>query len=319
MKLYFIGGASGSGKTAVIPYLKELWGDNIAIHDFDDIGVPEDADKKWRQESTEKWLQRLLSEGKDACLLGQIVLGEILACPSAKQIGKINFCLLDVRDFERIQRLKKRNTYGTDQNMLHWSSWLRMHHQDPQWMQHVLKENCWNGLSFSAWDNLVNWNNKASVRIIDTTELSLNEVATNVAKWIHEKDNKNGEPIPNTNYRLYKNLKNTYEIIDAKLYAYNKQCVPPTQKPEAIDIHYVIQENDTIIGGICADVYTWKIMYIELLFVDEAHRNKSLASYLLQRVEKEAKAIGVKLVHTDTYEFQAKDFYLKHGTRYLVF
>lgn len=80
-KLYFIGGASGSGKTAVMPYLKELLGDGIAVYDFDDIGVPDDADKKWRQESTKKWLQKLLSDGKDACLLGQIVLGEVLSCP----------------------------------------------------------------------------------------------------------------------------------------------------------------------------------------------------------------------------------------------
>lgn len=112
MRLYFIGGASGSGKTAVMPYLKELLGDGIAVYDFDDIGVSEDADKRWRQESTEKWLQKLLRKGKDAVLLGQIVLGEILSCPSAKQIGKVNFCLLDVNDFERIQRLKKRNSYG---------------------------------------------------------------------------------------------------------------------------------------------------------------------------------------------------------------
>ena len=88
MRLYFIGGASSSGKTAVMPHLKELFGDGIAVYDFDDTGVPEDADKKWRQEPAEKWLQKLLSEDKDACLLGQIVLGEILSCPSAKQIDK---------------------------------------------------------------------------------------------------------------------------------------------------------------------------------------------------------------------------------------
>ena len=37
MRLYFIGGASGSGKTAVMPNLKELLGDNIAVYDFDDM------------------------------------------------------------------------------------------------------------------------------------------------------------------------------------------------------------------------------------------------------------------------------------------
>lgn len=105
-----------------MPYLKQLFRDNIAVYDFDDIGVPEGADKKWRQQSTERWLQKLLSEGKDACLVGQIVLGEVVSSPSAKEIEKINFCLLDVSDFERIRRLRKRNTHGADQNMLNWSA-----------------------------------------------------------------------------------------------------------------------------------------------------------------------------------------------------
>lgn len=76
---YFIGGASGSGKTAVMPYLRKVIPDSIEIYDFDEIGVPVEADKKWRQESTEKWLQKLTNDNKDACLLGQIVLGEILS------------------------------------------------------------------------------------------------------------------------------------------------------------------------------------------------------------------------------------------------
>lgn len=121
------------------------------------------------------------------------------------------------------------------------------------------------------------------------------------------------EIIPNTPYKLYKNVKNTFEIIDAHLYAFNKKCVPATQEPESINIRYIVKEHDTIMGGICANVYTWKIMYLELLFVEEAHRNKDLGTLLLQRVEKEAKAMGVTLIHTDTYEFQAKDFYLKNG------
>ena len=54
--LYFIGGASGSGKTAIKKNLQKLLGDEIAvfeIDDSDDIQVPDNADKKWRQEATE--------------------------------------------------------------------------------------------------------------------------------------------------------------------------------------------------------------------------------------------------------------------------
>lgn len=185
--IYFVVGASGSGKTAIIPELKNILGDTLSIYDFDDIGVPTGADKKWRQESTEKWLKKLLQENKDTCLLGQMVLGEILACPSAKHIGQVNICLLDVSDIERVQRLKKRHSFGLDQSMLNWSSWLRMHHQDPQWMQHVLKDDCWDGLDFSYWEQLPNWASKANNMILDTTGLSVDQVARFVADWVKQK------------------------------------------------------------------------------------------------------------------------------------
>ena len=312
-QLYFIAGASGSGKTALIPHLEKLFGNHVSIHDFDDRGVPENADKKWRQETTEKWLQKLLRDDKKACLIGQIILGELLACPSAKQIDNVNFCLLDVSDFERNQRLKKRNIYGADQNMLNWSAWLRMHHQDPQWMQHVIKKNSWEGLNFSSWDQLENWSNRKNSEILDTTDLTSPQVALSVYDWIHKTSNQKRENIPHTPYVLYKNLKNTFDIIDTKLFAYNKQCVPATQNPENIPIHYVIKENDTIIAGICASIYTWKIMHIDLLFVEKAYRTQNLGSLLLRQVEKEAKIMGVTLIHLSTFEFQAKDFYVKHN------
>lgn len=131
--------------------------------------------------------------------------------------------------------------------------------------------------------------------------------------WVKEKKTGDDELIKNTSYKIYKNVKDAFEIIDEQLYAYNKKCVPATQSPEAIGINYIIKENDSFVAGICADVYTWKIMYIELLFVDEAHRNKDLATMLLHKIEQDAKALGVTLVHTDSYDFQAKDFYLKQG------
>ena len=314
MRLYFIGGASGSGKTAVMPHLKELLSDNTAVYDFDDIGVPEGADKKWRQESTEKWLQKLLSEGKDACLLGQIVLGEILSCPSAKKIDKINFCLLDVSDFERIGRLKKRNTYGADQNMLNWSSWLRMHHQDPQWAPHVIQENAASIMNFSWLSVLKSYEGVVNVKILNTTDLALSEVARELADWVnHTENTEYSLPIPNTSYRLELNAPNAYNTIDQKLFEFNKSCVPATQKPEVINLNFTVKNGDEVVAGICADVYKWKILYISVFFIEENYRHQGLGTILLNKVEEKAKQLNATLSHLDTFDWQAKEFYLKHG------
>ena len=268
MKLYFIGGASGSGKTAVMHHFKKLLGDGIAVYDFDDIGVPDDADKKWRQESTEKWLQKLLKDGKDACLLGQIVLGEILSCPSAKQIDKINFCLLDVSDFERIQRLKKRNTYGADQNMLNWSAWLRMHHQDPQWTPHVIQKDAASHMDFSRLSALKNYEEVANVKILDTTELALHDVAGELADWIKVQIKQPIEIIGKNITLSVSDDAQKSEILK-KLGDFNRAALNIGNDHESSQpINYNLQDNGVIIGGIHANLYFLKsILHVDNLFV----------------------------------------------------
>ena len=313
MKLYFIAGASGSGKTAIIPDLKKILGDSVAVYDFDDIGVPEDADKKWRQESTEKWLQKLLNDGKDACLLGQIVLGEILACPCAKQIDKVNFCLLDVNDFKRIQRLKKRNTYGMDQNMLNWSSWLRMHHQDPQWMQHVLLDDCWHGLDFSVWDRLINWESKALVKALDTTKLTINQVAESIANWINQKNGQNADLIPDSTYKIiidHNPSQADNDVVREGLITCYERKMNETRDKE----FSVFLKNDLgeIVGGIQAHFDTESV-YVEILWVNEKLRKKGYGSKLLNAAEFEALKNGCVFSTLDTLAFEAEGFYLKNG------
>ena len=108
------------------------------------------------------------------------------------------------------------------------------------------------------------------------------------------------------------------KVIDKKLCELIGQQVPFTQpldgnyEPVLVK-NYVIKDGGKIIAGIKSDVYCWKILYIELLFVEEAYRYKALGSLLLNKVEAEAKAMGAGLAHLDTFNFQAKDFYLKHG------
>jgi broad-specificity NMP kinase len=57
--LYLVTGASGAGKTACLSRLREL-SPGVIWHDFDDVGVPADADKVWRQHTTEYWSQKVI-------------------------------------------------------------------------------------------------------------------------------------------------------------------------------------------------------------------------------------------------------------------
>jgi GNAT superfamily N-acetyltransferase len=50
-----------------------------------------------------------------------------------------------------------------------------------------------------------------------------------------------------------------------------------------------------------------------MLFIDEDKRKQGLGSILLQTIEEQARSMKIRLIHLDTFDFQAKDFYLKHG------
>jgi hypothetical protein len=87
--IFFVTGASGSGKTACIPLLRRLL-PQLVFYDFDTVGVPPHAGAAWRQQTTEYWLQQVLAhqtEPRDTLVCDGALLGEILACPSAPQVN----------------------------------------------------------------------------------------------------------------------------------------------------------------------------------------------------------------------------------------
>lgn len=181
--LFLVTGASGSGKTACLPMLKELMPE-IVWFDFDDFGVPENADKVWRQKTTEKWLQKaseLQADGKDTGLNGNVIFGEVLACPSAEKIAEIKACLLDCRDVKRIERLRKRDAHGATQEMLCWAAWQRMHCAELDWRPDVIQDESWSEM---RWENWKNKDNYPLIETIDTTDLSIKEVAESIIDWM---------------------------------------------------------------------------------------------------------------------------------------
>ena len=108
------------------------------------------------------------------------------------------------------------------------------------------------------------------------------------------------------------------QCVDDNIIAFNRAHAPFTQDTDFITLNFHIKdENDFIIAGINSLMYCWKILYIDVLFVDANHRGQQLGSDLLRKVESEAKSMGATLAHLDTFDWQAKDFYLKQG--YTIF
>lgn len=103
------------------------------------------------------------------------------------------------------------------------------------------------------------------------------------------------------------------DYLDDKIIQFNSMQVPFTQTENFINIDYVFKDGDKTIAGITAILYCWKCLYINVIWVDDKFRHQGLGTQLIERVEKEAKELGCTLIHLDTFDFQAKEFYLKRG------
>lgn len=106
-------------------------------------------------------------------------------------------------------------------------------------------------------------------------------------------------------------------LVD-KLVDYNLSQVPATQEENFIELsRKVLSEDGKILAGIIVRMYCWRCIYIDTFWIDESMRGEDLGTLLLEEVERVAKENGSHLIHLDTFDFQAKDFYLAHG--YSVF
>ena len=70
--------------------------------------------------------------------------------------------------------------------------------------------------------------------------------------------------------------------------------------------------DGALVGGLRGFVFLqW--LTVELLFVDEAVRRHGVGSRLLATAEQKAIALGAHSVTLNTFEWQAREFYLKQG------
>jgi len=69
-----------------------------------------------------------------------------------------------------------------------------------------------------------------------------------------------------------------------------------------------------LLGGLILQSY-WRESYIELLWLSDRARAQGYGSRLMQEAELRARRRGSRLIHVNTYSFQAPGFYKKQGYR----
>ncbi len=113
---------------------------------------------------------------------------------------------------------------------------------------------------------------------------------------------------------IEKSLPDEKEHLSDKIVEFNAQQVPFLQAEPFIDLsHSLKTEGNLFVGGIRAFLYCWKCLYIDVLWIEEKYRHLGYGAKLIEKVEEEAVKNGCHLAHLDTFDFQAKDFYLKQG------
>ena len=191
--LFLLFGASAAGKTFALKPLQDRVPD-LAIHDFDEIGVPRRADTAWRHRANEEWVRRALdyqTAGTDLLLAGQTPFGELLATPSAPLLDAISACLIDCDDDTRVARIRSRGpewvvqSTGDVRDHLNWAEWMRRHASDPTWRTDVIRDSATESeMDWMRWSDWTADDPRWRVHVLDTSSLPVDQVANELAEWI---------------------------------------------------------------------------------------------------------------------------------------
>jgi GNAT superfamily N-acetyltransferase len=108
-----------------------------------------------------------------------------------------------------------------------------------------------------------------------------------------------------------------WTFVRDQLRAYNIAIKSGLFDPDAdeprIDI-YLRDADGQIIGGILCEIH-WQSLMIEFLWVADRLRGQGLGKELLRRAETLAREQGCLNANLSTFDFQAPEFYQRHGFR----
>ncbi|MFC0211563.1 GNAT family N-acetyltransferase [Paenibacillus chartarius] len=74
----------------------------------------------------------------------------------------------------------------------------------------------------------------------------------------------------------------------------------------------VYDENEAVIAGLLSHRFG-EAVFLDILWVEEGRRGQGIGRMLLQQLEMSAKESGANLIHLDTFDFHAPEFYWRHG------
>jgi GNAT superfamily N-acetyltransferase len=98
--------------------------------------------------------------------------------------------------------------------------------------------------------------------------------------------------------------------IGSRLRGFNEDQAGPL-KYERLVLS-VRDDDGVLLAGLSADFH-WNCMYLDVLWVEPKHRRKGLGSSLLRQAERIARERSYELIYLSTFQFQAPEFYAKHG------
>lgn len=100
------------------------------------------------------------------------------------------------------------------------------------------------------------------------------------------------------------------EVVKQGLYSFNMRTM---NEERFLDISIFLRDaTNAIQGGILGTVWAdW--FHLEFLWIAESYRHQGYGDQLIEAAEAEARAFGSKSAYLETFSFQARPFYERHG------
>ena len=100
--------------------------------------------------------------------------------------------------------------------------------------------------------------------------------------------------------------------LEARLREFNERHSGPQHRQGVVLT--IRNEAGGLIAGLSGECF-WNALYVDHLWVNEAHRRQRYGAALLERGEQIARDRSCDTSYLNTFDFQAPGFYLKQGYR----